>query len=201
MPGEWFVAKVGGVPVGPLSPVQVKQMADSGQLQGSDLVWKEGLPQWVPASQVKGLLSGSGTALPPAASPPAPSAGPPAATASGVAPAEKVISWPSKENVLAESEPDPWYYGFLETYARVFLWLGISACVLSFLGFVAPVIHHTFTEATSTPAFVLALVWVLAAVLAFGLLILTILFWTALVLLAVDAARNLRSLNRRASRR
>jgi hypothetical protein len=204
MAAEWFVAKVGGAPVGPLSPQQVKQMADAGQLQGSDLVWKEGLPQWVPAIQVKGLLSGTGSGLgmPPAQSEkstplPAP------APATSTPPADKVVTFTTADEPAAERDRDPWYYGFLETYAKVFLWLGIAACVLGFLGFLAPAIYVTFASAAggSSAAFLQALVVVLAALLTFGLAILMLVFWTALVLLAVDAGRNLRNINRRAQRR
>jgi hypothetical protein len=203
MAADWYVAKIGGQPVGPLTPLQVKQMAEAGQLQGSDLVWKEGLPQWVPASQVKGLLSGSGTAIP-AATPsatPAPAPSPPPS-------AERPAPVPGSDEAPADGGRDPWYYGFLETYAKVFLWLGIAACVLGFLGFLVPAIYVTFVQASSQAAregtsapFLQAVVVVLAALLVFGLTVLALVFWTALVLLAVDAGRSLRSLNRRASRK
>lgn len=49
---------------GPVSATELRSMAASGKLRGSDLVWKEGMEIWTAASQVKGLL-------PEAATPPA----------------------------------------------------------------------------------------------------------------------------------
>jgi hypothetical protein len=41
---------------GPVPGEQLKQLAASGQLQPSDLIWKEGMPGWVAAAKVKGLF-------------------------------------------------------------------------------------------------------------------------------------------------
>jgi len=41
---------------GPVSSEQLKQLAASGQLQPSDLVWKEGMAQWAEARRMKGLF-------------------------------------------------------------------------------------------------------------------------------------------------
>ena len=41
---------------GPVSSERLKHLASSGRLQPSDLVWKEGMAQWVAASQVTGLF-------------------------------------------------------------------------------------------------------------------------------------------------
>ena len=54
MSHQWFYAK-SGQQLGPVSSEQLKQLADSGQLQPSDLVWKDGMGQWVEARKVKGL--------------------------------------------------------------------------------------------------------------------------------------------------
>jgi hypothetical protein len=35
---------------------QLRAVAESGELQPDDLVWCEGLPEWVPASRVEGLF-------------------------------------------------------------------------------------------------------------------------------------------------
>ncbi|MBW2039469.1 MAG: DUF4339 domain-containing protein [Deltaproteobacteria bacterium] len=55
MGSEWFYIRA-GQSVGPVSPSELKQMAASGQLKPSDLVWKEGLPNWRKAASVKGLF-------------------------------------------------------------------------------------------------------------------------------------------------
>ena len=41
---------------GPVSSRQLKHLADSGQLQSSNLIWKEGMSQWAEARNVKGLF-------------------------------------------------------------------------------------------------------------------------------------------------
>jgi hypothetical protein len=61
MPGEWFLARVGHETVGPVTSQQLRQMAVQGEVQPADLVWRPGLPKWVPAGQVKGLLQGTGS--------------------------------------------------------------------------------------------------------------------------------------------
>ena len=53
---QWHVSK-GGRQHGPFTSAQVKKLADSGQLQPEDLIWKDGLAEWVAASSVKGLFS------------------------------------------------------------------------------------------------------------------------------------------------
>jgi antitoxin component YwqK of YwqJK toxin-antitoxin module len=46
---------------GPVSGQQLKELAATGQLAPADLVWKEGMAQWLPASRINGLLPSSGT--------------------------------------------------------------------------------------------------------------------------------------------
>src|SRR5438034_612665 len=64
----WYYAH-DGQQQGPVTAAQLKQAADAGQLYPMDLVWKEGLANWVPASSIKGLFSAEALA---AAPPPAP---------------------------------------------------------------------------------------------------------------------------------
>ena len=71
MADDWYVGK-GGQQSGPFAPTQLRQMAASGQLSPGDLLWKDGLPNWVPASSIKGLFPEAGQFPPPAASRPAP---------------------------------------------------------------------------------------------------------------------------------
>jgi hypothetical protein len=51
----WYYNR-GGATVGPVSAPDLKQLASSGQLVPTDLVWKEGMRDWVPAEQLKGLF-------------------------------------------------------------------------------------------------------------------------------------------------
>ncbi len=53
---EWYYAK-DGKKLGPCCVHQLKELAAKGQLAAADLVWKEGLAQWVPAQTIKGLFS------------------------------------------------------------------------------------------------------------------------------------------------
>jgi hypothetical protein len=64
---QWFVAR-DGQRKGPLSSKDLKTAADAGHLDPTDWVWKEGMPKWVPASNVRGLF----TDPPPPLMPPAP---------------------------------------------------------------------------------------------------------------------------------
>lgn len=41
---------------GPVTPAKLKAMADEGWLIPTDLVWKKGMPNWVPAEKVRGLF-------------------------------------------------------------------------------------------------------------------------------------------------
>jgi hypothetical protein len=69
MADEWHYS-IGGAKNGPVTAVALKGLADSRMLSPADLVWKEGMSQWVPARAVKGLF--------PTPTPPAPAAVPPA---------------------------------------------------------------------------------------------------------------------------
>jgi tetratricopeptide (TPR) repeat protein len=56
MAQEWYYSK-DGERQGPVTPQQLKQLAASGDLQPTDLIWKEGMDDWVQASKVKRLFS------------------------------------------------------------------------------------------------------------------------------------------------
>jgi len=72
MADEWYYS-IGGSKNGPVTAVALKGLADSRTLSPSDLVWKEGMSQWVPARAVKGLFPASAPPPPaPAAVPSAP---------------------------------------------------------------------------------------------------------------------------------
>lgn len=79
MADQWHY-RVDGVQHGPVTSADLKSLAGAGQLKATDLVWKEGLDQWVAASSVKGLLPVS---PPSAATPPPPPSPPPAPVNAG----------------------------------------------------------------------------------------------------------------------
>src|SRR5262245_35668092 len=74
MAQDWYVM-MNNQQVGPVSPQQLRQMAQSGQLQPTDTVWKEGMANWMPASTIKGLPFGGGAIAPGPAPAAAPSGG------------------------------------------------------------------------------------------------------------------------------
>lgn len=53
---NWY-CNVRGQQSGPLTDDAFRRLALSGQLQPADLVWQEGMPQWVPAMTVRGLFA------------------------------------------------------------------------------------------------------------------------------------------------
>jgi hypothetical protein len=59
MANEWHYTQNGQAAAAPVSADALKQMAAAGQLQPTDMVWKEGMAQWVPAASIKGLFGGA----------------------------------------------------------------------------------------------------------------------------------------------
>src|SRR5438445_629641 len=61
MADQWFYTS-SGQRFGPVSSEELHQQAEAGRLQGTDLVWCERMPNWVPASTVDGLVSSGNVA-------------------------------------------------------------------------------------------------------------------------------------------
>ncbi|MCS7306111.1 MAG: DUF4339 domain-containing protein [Thermoguttaceae bacterium] len=81
---------------GPVSAAELKALADGGKLQPDDLVWREGMADWVPARRVKGLFEAEAS-NPLSPSTPGPAAADVSATAaegSGSAPASVPVFTP-----------------------------------------------------------------------------------------------------------
>lgn len=55
MADEWHFV-LDGKKTGPVTAAALKELARSGKLSQTGLIWKEGMPQWIPASRVKGLF-------------------------------------------------------------------------------------------------------------------------------------------------
>ena len=72
MGDQWYYNR-GGKQLGPLSGTELKQLAATGQLSPTDMVWKDGMGAWVPASSLKALFNSN---LGPPPVPATPSAGP-----------------------------------------------------------------------------------------------------------------------------
>jgi len=52
---EWFYS-VGDTRQGPVSEAQLRELAADGTLKPADLVWKDGMPDWVDARTIPGLF-------------------------------------------------------------------------------------------------------------------------------------------------
>lgn len=63
--GEMWYYTRGGTAVGPVSALELKRLASSGQLTPTDLVWKEGMSDWVAAEQLKGVFVVPASPAPP----------------------------------------------------------------------------------------------------------------------------------------
>lgn len=57
MSQQWYILK-DGVTSGPYSFDQLRQMSNTGSLNPEDMVWSEGMADYVPAWQVQGILGG-----------------------------------------------------------------------------------------------------------------------------------------------
>ncbi len=73
MANDWHYTLNGQPASAPVSAAQLKQLAASGQLKPTDLVWQDGMVEWAPAGSVKGLFPtskslGDSTIVPPPSS-------------------------------------------------------------------------------------------------------------------------------------
>ncbi|HXD86833.1 MAG TPA: hypothetical protein VN641_10075 [Urbifossiella sp.] len=96
---------------------------------------------------------------------------------------------------------EPWYYGFLDRYTRFVMWLGIICVVGVFLIslFAAMMALDKFDGGGRIGGITLITI-IVVYLPCLAVAICAILFQAALVLLAVDAARNLRKLLAQARR-
>jgi len=61
-PAQWYHARENNQ-FGPVSAAELKQLAQAGSLRPEDFVWREGLPGWTPAREIKGLFDDQGPTL------------------------------------------------------------------------------------------------------------------------------------------
>ena len=96
----WFYAK-NDEKKGPVSGSQLRSMVVSGEVAGDDLVWCEGMGDWIPAREVRDFDTPDlGAANPAEASPPSPS---PATVVTPVTRPESVSSQLSEEWFYAKN--------------------------------------------------------------------------------------------------
>jgi hypothetical protein len=63
---QWYVSK-NGESQGPFADSQVRDLASTGRLTPIDLVWRDGMAEWVAAGKIKGLFPSSAVPPPPIA--------------------------------------------------------------------------------------------------------------------------------------
>ena len=73
MSEQWYYGQ-DGVQKGPVGIDQIQQLIRSGHLRGEDLVWREGMANWAPASSIQELFPVATPVPPSPAAPPAPQA-------------------------------------------------------------------------------------------------------------------------------
>ena len=56
MAQEWYYTTHADQQNGPVNGETLKRLASSGELRPTDLIWREGMPQWIPASRAKALF-------------------------------------------------------------------------------------------------------------------------------------------------
>jgi hypothetical protein len=80
-PSRYFVAR-DGRQRGPFHARRLKRLADTGRLRPTDLLWKRGMPTWMPAARLRNLFpeEAPGAAAPPASAPAPLPAQPPTAS-------------------------------------------------------------------------------------------------------------------------
>lgn len=61
----WYYTKDGKTKIGPVTAAQLKELARSGQLGPTDMVRREDMPKWMPASRVQGIFPANDQAAPP----------------------------------------------------------------------------------------------------------------------------------------
>jgi hypothetical protein len=66
---QWFYTK-NGQQVGPVDEAELRNLLSSGQVASSELVWKDGMANWVAASTVPELADTTGGEIPLAPAPP-----------------------------------------------------------------------------------------------------------------------------------
>lgn len=89
----WFYLDENDQQVGPISSAALRQRAAAGKLKPTDLIWRDGLKDWVEARKVSGLFSAEGKSSPPA---------PPAKQ-----PAPRAPAAPRKTESKPATRPDP----------------------------------------------------------------------------------------------
>jgi chemotaxis protein histidine kinase CheA len=58
MSQEWFYTKDRKGKFGPVSPTELRGLLEAGRLQATDMVWKQGMKEWMPVNAIEEMLFG-----------------------------------------------------------------------------------------------------------------------------------------------
>lgn len=160
MSEDWYYFQ-NGSQVGPVSESVVREMLQSGRLRWDDLVWHDGLPDWLAAEQIPTLAASrvlpgpaAAPAPPPFAAPPAPAAAPIPAYAAPIptVPAQPLSairplspSAPAAPMFADVSEATVAILGKTRPWVRLLGILAIIGCVLMVLFGVAGLVMGILT--------------------------------------------------------
>ena len=136
MAKQWYFVK-DGKPQGPISALELKQKADSGELRPEDLVCPEDHEDWVKAAAVKGLFATKVVTPPPL--PPSPMAPPPLPTSSLPPPLPTVSADSQSDSSNTGNGPQHSIRPFAEWYRAG--WLGRKPLAIQAIGVVALRVH------------------------------------------------------------
>lgn len=92
----WYYSQK-GQPTGPVEEDQLREMLRGGQLDPNELVWREGMPQWIPARQAN-LVTGP---------PPLPAASP---SQRAISACRTAIGGPPRQMLEPPMAPPPWMH-------------------------------------------------------------------------------------------
>ena len=125
--GTWYYAQNNNK-YGPINSAQLKSLVENGQLQKTDLVWKEGMDDWKPAGKIAGLF-GQESAAPVAAAP----SSPPAVGASSPATASNIGVMPEpKRSARMAARNNPFdFMEVLKPFGSIVLLAGLVLVIFS----------------------------------------------------------------------
>jgi len=134
MSAQWYVSSEGQT-LGPYAGEQLQQFAQEGRIIASTLLWAEGMTEWLPASQIPGVLPEQATPAPTAA----PAWAPPGSRA-GVSGGVATNSL-AKPTFAGAAPTDAPYPHITVKPASFGLWAGsfIGSIVLFFIAIIASV--------------------------------------------------------------
>jgi hypothetical protein len=127
MSDSWYVL-IEGQQLGPYTGEQLVQFAQEGRIMGDTLVWAEGMAEWLPATQISGLMPAAPVAVEAAA--PAPAAAPAAWAPPGArrASVQQTSARPASALGLATAAPVGGPYPYFPIKAASFgMWVGAFA--------------------------------------------------------------------------